>query len=119
MKSVLTITEKNARILEPLIIQNYSQSACTESDILSLYVGWISFQKCRFWIPISKYHNQGLCSCCNQFIDEVVSLLKLSSPVFTEQVYKHSLVEEGEDADLYNIEVMDTAGSIEDVGAHQ
>lgn len=74
---------------------------------------------CRFRISISTYHNQRLRSCHNQLIDEVVSLLKLSSPVLTEQVYKHSLVEEGEDADLYNIEVMDTAGSIEDVGAHQ
>ena len=40
------------------------------------------------------------------------SIILYYTVLFTEQIYKHSLVDDGEEGDIYNIEVMDTAGSL-------
>ena len=52
------------------------------------------------------YKKQISCICSGS------SIILYYTVLFTEQIYKHSLVDDGEEGDIYNIEVMDTAGSL-------
>ena len=52
------------------------------------------------------YKKQISCICSGS------SIILYYTALFTEQIYKHSLVDDGEEGDIHNIEVMDTAGSL-------